>query len=184
MAARTKPHGSWLVSTAFGCCVIPPTGATGRRSGPAFARLEWVFFTDADLQFDLLDLEPLLEASRGVDIVAGYRSPRRDPFGRRLLGWAWGRLVQLVFGLHIRDIDCAFKLFRREAAHTLFAESRIDGFLFDLEILMLAKRRDLAIVEVPVEWHNDPDSRVRVLRGLPSIAWQLLRILLRFLRIR
>ena len=51
-------------------------------------------------------------------------------------------------------------------------------------ILMLAKRRDLTIVEVPVEWHNDPDSRVHVLRGLPGIAWQLLRILLRFVRIR
>ncbi len=153
------------------------------RTGLRAARLEWVFFTDADLQFDLRDLEPLLEASRGVDIVAGYRSPRRDPFGRRLLGWAWGRLVQLVFGLHIRDIDCAFKLFRREALDASPIESV--GAFINTEILVRASAAGFRIHQIPVRhfprrWGTSSGARprviVRALRELLSIRRRLPRV--------
>ena len=165
-------------------------GAACRR-GVLAARGDRILICDADLSTPIEE-ERRLRAPlcAGADVVIGSRAhPEarievRQARLREAAGRGLNRIMRWLGLTQFRDTQCGFKLFRREAAHTLFAESRIDGFLFDLEILMLAKRRDLAIVEVPVEWHNDPDSRVRVLRGLPSIAWQLLRILLRFLRIR
>ena len=85
------------------------------RSGLKEARGELVFFSDADLQFELAEVAKLLEHTDDFDIVAGYRSPRRDPWPRRLLAWGWGCMIRALFGLQIRDIDCAFKVFRRRA---------------------------------------------------------------------
>ena len=80
-----------------------------------------------DLQFDLAELRALLEHAEDFDVVAGYRAPRRDPFGRRLLAFGWGSLVRTVFGLRVRDIDCAFKLFRREVIEAMGARVRDRG---------------------------------------------------------
>ncbi|MGH7288910.1 MAG: glycosyltransferase family 2 protein, partial [Myxococcota bacterium] len=84
------------------------------RSGLFEARGALVFFSDADLQFDLAEIERLLAHTESFDIVAGVRTPRRDPWTRRALAWGWGTLVNALFDLGVRDIDCAFKLFRRE----------------------------------------------------------------------
>ena len=160
-------------------------GAACRR-GVLAARGDRILICDADLSTPIEE-ERRLRAplAAGADVVIGSRAhPEarievRQARLREAAGRGLNRIMRWLGLTQFRDTQCGFKLFRREAAHALFAESRIDGFLFDVEVLMLAKRRDLEIVEVPVEWHNDPDSRVHVLRGLPGIAWQLLRILLR-----
>ena len=72
-------------------------------------------FTDGDLQFDLGELELLVERIDGADVVCGYRIKRRDPPHRLLNAFLWNRLVRLRLGLKIRDVNCAFKLFRRSA---------------------------------------------------------------------
>lgn len=118
------------------------------RSGLRAARCDWIFFTDADLQFDLDDLPALLEASHGVDIVAGYRAPRRDPPLRQLLGWGWGRLVRAVHGIRVRDVDCAFKLLRRSVIDAIPIESV--GAFVNTEILVRAAAHGFRIREVPV----------------------------------
>lgn len=118
------------------------------RTGLRAARMDWVVFTDADCQFSLDDLEGLIEASRDVDIVCGYRAPRRDPVGRRVLGWAWGRLVRLLFGLRVRDVDCAFKLFRRGILEAIPIESV--GAFVNTEILVRARANGFRIREIPV----------------------------------
>jgi glycosyltransferase involved in cell wall biosynthesis len=118
------------------------------RTGLRAAKMEWVVFTDADLQFDLEDLVDLLEASKQVDIVAGYRAPRRDPPTRRLLGWGWGRLVRWVHGLDVRDVDCAFKLFRREVLEAIPIESV--GAFINTEILVRARSEGFEIRQIPV----------------------------------
>lgn len=118
------------------------------RTGLRSARMEWIFFTDADNQFDLQDLTELLAASKGADIVAGYRSPRRDPWGRRLLGWAWGRIVRGLYGLNVRDVDCAFKLFRREVLAEIPIESV--GAFVNTEILVRASAAGFRIHQIPV----------------------------------
>jgi glycosyltransferase involved in cell wall biosynthesis len=118
------------------------------RSGLRAACGEWVFFTDADLQFDLAELEHLLAHAGAADLVVGYRAPRRDPWGRRLLAWGWGRLVRALFGLRVRDIDCAFKVFHRPVLETLPIESI--GAFVSTELLVRATRAGFRIVEVPV----------------------------------
>ena len=160
-------------------------GAACRR-GVLAARGERILICDADLSTPIEEerrlRDPLLA---GADVVIGSRAhPEariavRQPPLREAAGRGLNRIMRWLGLTELRDTQCGFKLFRREAAHALFAQSRIDGFLFDLEVLMLARRQGLRTVEVPVEWRNDPDSRVHVLRGLPGIAWQLLRIRLR-----
>jgi glycosyltransferase involved in cell wall biosynthesis len=118
------------------------------RTGLQSARMGWVFFTDADLQFDLSDLAELIAVSPEADIVAGYRAPRRDPWIRRLLGWGWGRLVRWLYGLDIRGVDCAFKLFRREVLREIPIESV--GAFVNTEILVRASAAGFRIRQIPV----------------------------------
>jgi glycosyltransferase involved in cell wall biosynthesis len=119
-----------------------------RRSGRRAARGEWVFFTDADLQFDLAELEHLLARASDAELVVGYRAPRRDPWGRRVLAWGWGVLVRALFGLRVRDIDCAFKVIHRPVLEALPIESL--GAFVNTELLVRATRAGFRVIEVPV----------------------------------
>jgi dolichyl-phosphate beta-glucosyltransferase len=76
----------------------------------------------------------------------------------------------------IRDTQCGFKLFTREAAYELFSRSRINGFCFDVEVLFLARKAGLGIIEVPITWINSPDSRVRLFVDSFLMLMDLLRI--------
>jgi len=118
------------------------------RSGLRAARGRWVFFSDADLQFDLHEIHRLLLHAESVDIVAGYRAPRRDPWGRRALAFGWGLVVRALFDLPVRDIDCAFKLFRREVIDAIPIASI--GAFVNTEILVRARHAGFRIREVPV----------------------------------
>jgi len=121
------------------------------RSGLRAARGDLVFFTDADLQFDLREIESLLAHARDFDIVAGYRARRRDPWRRRVLAFGWAALVRALFGLRVRDIDCAFKVFRRPVLDALPIESI--GAFVNTELLLRARGEGFRIREVPVTHH-------------------------------
>ncbi len=118
------------------------------RAGLRVARGELVFFSDADLQFDLSELAGLLAHADDVEIVAGYRSPRRDPWPRRALARIWGGLVDQLFDLRVRDIDCAFKVFRREVIDAIPIESI--GAFVNTEILLRARAAGFRIRQIPV----------------------------------
>lgn len=117
-------------------------------SGFMAATKEWVFTTDSDRQFDLNDIHKLLPHIHEADLIVGYRSPRRDPFHRLLYGWGWNFLISLLFGYTARDVDCAFKLFKREILSHINILSR--GATFSGEFLVRAKRAGYKIYEVPV----------------------------------
>ncbi len=117
-------------------------------SGFASAKNEWVFLTDSDRQFNLDEFSKLLPHIQHADLVIGYRAPRRDPFHRRLYGWGWNLLVNILFGQTARDVDCAFKLFKREILDHITIRSR--GATFSAEFLARAKRAGYKIVEIPV----------------------------------
>ena len=133
-------------------CVISHASNRGYgaalRSGLFAAKGERVFFTDADLQFDLEEIAVLLSRANEADILAGYRSPRRDPWHRRLNGWLWSRLVDGLFSTGVRDVDCAFKMFRREVLDHLSIQSL--GAFVNTEILVRARAAGFRIIELPV----------------------------------
>ncbi len=117
-------------------------------SGFIAAQKEWVFLTDADRQFDLKEINRLLPCIDTADLVIGYRAKRQDPLHRRLNGWGWNFLVNLLFGYTARDVDCAFKLFKREIMDHITILSR--GATFSAEFLVRSKRAGYRIVQVPV----------------------------------
>ncbi len=118
------------------------------HSGLREAKGELIFFSDADLQFDLSELGSLIEHTEQFDIVAGYRAHRSDPWPRRVLAGTWNAVVRRLFGLEIRDIDCAFKLFRREVIDAIAIESI--GAFVNTEILVRASALGYRIHQVPV----------------------------------
>lgn len=118
------------------------------RTGLRAARGELVFFSDADLQFDLGDLVHLLGHARDFDVVAGYRAPRRDPWTRRILARIWGALVRRLFALPVRDIDCAFKLFQRRVLEAVPLASI--GAFVNTELLVRVRSAGFRIHQVPV----------------------------------
>lgn len=117
-------------------------------SGIQAAQYDWVFFTDADLQFDLKDLEKLLQFIPEYMVVLGYRKKRQDPFFRLLNAKGWNILNRLLFGLTIRDVDCAFKLFSRDLVASLPIRSR--GAMMSAELLIRLQRQGVPFKEVPV----------------------------------
>ena len=122
------------------------------QSGFEAATKELVFYTDGDGQFDIGEMPPLLELMDQYDIVSGYRLDRRDSALRRINGWCWTKLVCLLFGLKIRDIDCAFKLYKREVFDNIELSST--GALIDTEILARAARKGYRITQKGVHHYR------------------------------
>ena len=92
-------------------------------SGFGAATSQWVFYTDGDAQFDPAELEQLvLQAAPDVDVVQGYKIRRADGVLRTVIGRVYHRFVKLMFGLHIRDTDCDFRLIRREVLDRIHLE--------------------------------------------------------------
>jgi glycosyltransferase involved in cell wall biosynthesis len=122
------------------------------QSGFAAATKDLVFYTDGDGQFDMNEMPPLLPLMERWDIVSCYRLNRRDPLIRKVNAWAWTKLVCLLFGLKIRDIDCAFKLYKREIFDRIELSST--GALIDAEVLARAARKGYRITQEGV--HHYP----------------------------
>ena len=127
------------------------------RSGFAAARYPWIFLMDADNQFDPADVAVLLAAATDADIVAGYRQRRRDPLPRRLNAWAFFTLVTILFGRLARDVNCAFKLIRRDLLVRM--ELHSEGALINTEVFVLARQLQARVVEVPVQHYPRTSGR-------------------------
>ena len=155
------------------------------RSGMLRARGDFVFFTDADLSTPLEDLDASLQRfrkDRSVDVIVGSRQHPETRIllhqnhSREWMGKIFNRIAQKMTGLQIRDTQCGFKGFRHRAANEIFGRQRIDGFSFDVEVLLLAQAMGFSTVEVPVHWTNSPTSRVRVLHDSLGMLCDLFRI--------
>lgn len=115
------------------------------RSGFKAAAKNLVFYTDGDGQFDISEMPPLLALMDRYDIVSCYRLDRCESLVRRLNGWCWSKLVSLLFGMKIRDIDCAFKLYKREIFDHIELSS--NGALIDAEILARAMHKGYRVTQ-------------------------------------
>jgi glycosyltransferase involved in cell wall biosynthesis len=122
------------------------------QSGFRNACKDLVFYTDGDAQFDIAELPPLLDLIEQYDIVSCYRVNRQDNIIRKINGWCWTKLVCFMFGMKIRDIDCAFKLYKREIFDNIQMVST--GALIDTEILARAARKGYTVTQRPV--HHYP----------------------------
>ncbi|MFN8634484.1 MAG: glycosyltransferase family 2 protein [Chloroflexota bacterium] len=118
-------------------------------SGFDAATKELIFMTDGDRQFDVTELGRFLPAlDAAIDLVVGYRQRRADPPVRLLNAFCWKLLVNGLFGYTARDVDCAFKLFRRRVWQSVTVHAR--GATFSAEFLVKARRLGFQIAELPV----------------------------------
>ena len=163
------------VNKGFGAAVF---------SGFTSAEKDWIFYTDADRQFVLSELERFVPYMDEADLIAGYRAPRRDPFMRVFYGKGWSALCTLMFGYTVRDVDCGFKLFRREIIESLAPQIASRGATFSIEWLVRAKRAGYRFVELPVthqprvagsQTGANIDVIVRAFRELTQVRLQLWR---------
>jgi glycosyltransferase involved in cell wall biosynthesis len=118
------------------------------RSGLRAARMPWVLLTDADLQFDLRELESFVPLANDADLIAGWRIARQDPPHRRLNAAAWNWLMHKRFDVPVRDIDCAFKLVRRDLLEEIPLTS--SGAMISTELLVRAVAAGAIVQEVGV----------------------------------
>lgn len=157
------------------------------RAGIRAAATEVIGFMDADLSTDLRHLDDAVAAiEEGADVVIGSRALRqsqtyvRQPLYRRVGARIFRELARQVGRLpDVPDSQCGFKFFRGPVAHDLFASTVIDRWMFDLEVLRLARHRGYTVRQLPVEWTNDPDSRLRLtvdtlrmVRDLARVRWR------------
>lgn len=165
--ARTDPRLQVIGS------VVRRGKGYGIRQGVALAQGKIIGFVDADNKtpMDEYDkVEPLLHT--GYDIVIGSRGlpeaviERPQPWYRRMGSRGFGLFMHTVVGLRdIPDTQCGFKFFQNHMARDLFARQRIAGYMFDVEILYLARQAGYRIGQVPVRWRDDGDSRLALVRG-------------------
>ena len=122
------------------------------QSGFKTACKDLVFYTDGDGQFDIGEMPALLELIKDCDIVSCFRIKRQDSAVRKINALCWTTLVNILFGMRIRDIDCAFKLYKREIFDKI--EMISNGALIDAEILARATKKGYKISQKGV--HHYP----------------------------
>lgn len=173
----TRELAREFAKTEASICVIGESGRRGKgkgiREGVMLAAGEIVGFADADNKVPIGEfgkLETFLH--NGYEIAIGSRGlerscvKRKQKLYRQIGSVGFGRLMHAVVGLpEITDTQCGFKFFHREVAQDLFRRQQIDGYMFDVEILVLAQSLGYRVREVPIVWSDDADSRLQLVSG-------------------
>jgi dolichyl-phosphate beta-glucosyltransferase len=166
--------------------ITVPHGGKGAavRAGMLAATTELIVFTDADMATPPDQIPLLVEALDGHDVALGSRIQpdgsdmrKSQPWYRRMLGRAFHLLASVWVVGPVKDTQCGFKGFTREAAHDLFAMQRIESIVFDVELIFLARRRRYSFAVVPIRWSDRRGSRMQARPSLAlRVAWDLFRI--------
>ncbi|MBN1517572.1 glycosyltransferase family 2 protein [Candidatus Sumerlaeota bacterium] len=153
------------------------------RRGMLEAQGAWRLFTDADLSTPIEELDAFLKLARdGANVVIGSRAlPQsqvevRQNWLRQTMGRTFNKILHALALRGIKDTQCGFKLFSAEAAQAIFSKAEVDGFAFDVEALLLARKLGYAIIEQPVRWINSPDSKVSIVRDSAKMLWDVLAL--------
>jgi dolichyl-phosphate beta-glucosyltransferase len=155
------------------------------RTGMLRARGEIAFFMDADLSTPLAEMERFIarfSASPPVDVLVGNRQHARSEiltqqhFLRRGMGQTFNVILRFIAGIRLADTQCGFKAFRRTAREAIFALQKLDGFAFDVEVILLAERLGFAVGDMPVQWSNAEGSKVRIIRDSCRMLLDAIRV--------
>ena len=155
------------------------------RSGMIQATGEYIFYMDADLSTPLAEVLKFLAHFSDhpeTSVIAGSRAMaksqvlKKQTWVRRNLGRGFNRFVRVLGVPGISDTQCGFKAFRTKAAHEIFERQKLDGFAFDVEVLILADRLGFKTDVVPVKWVNSTDSKVNIFVDPIKMLWDLVRV--------
>ncbi len=153
------------------------------RTGVLTAAGSCLLFSDVDLSTPIQEVERFLAAAAaGFDVVVGSRALPdsdvrvRQAWWRQSMGRTFNHLMRAVVGLEMRDTQCGFKCFRRDAAQAIFSRARIDRYAFDVELLWIAQRLELRVAELPVSWADDRQSKVHPIRDSLRMIFDLAAI--------
>src|SRR5258708_2231384 len=142
------------------------------RSGMRRAHGEIGFFMDADLSVPLAEVPGFLRHFEQTPKARGLignrqhamsRITRRQSALREGMGKIFNRVLQTLALVGLRDTQCGFKAFRQAACREIFARQMVDGFAFDVEVLLLAERLGYVVEDLPVEWINSPETNADIL---------------------
>ncbi|MFY9573484.1 MAG: dolichyl-phosphate beta-glucosyltransferase [Blastocatellia bacterium] len=145
---------------------------------------EIVLFSDADFSSPITEAPKLIDpiADGRADVTFGSRALNREligvrqPLMRDFGGRVFNLIMKTITGLKFKDTQCGFKAFRREQALPVFRLQRIERFGFDPEVLYIAKKRGLRLLEVPVVWNDSEGSKVNYLTDSITMALDLIRV--------
>jgi glycosyltransferase involved in cell wall biosynthesis len=162
-------------------------GAAVKR-GMLAARGEYRFMCDADLSMPVGEINRFLPpALTGADIaIASREAPGavryNEPAYRHIVGRIFNTLIRLLALPHLHDTQCGFKCFRGPVAEDLFSCQTLTGWSFDVEVLLIAARRGYRIVELPIPWYYNPNSKISVFRDSLRMALDILAVRLKSAR--
>lgn len=147
------------------------------RSGFDKASKEYIFFMDSDGQFDINDLDRLTPHAGADTAVIGYREDRADSYIRSLNAWLYSLYIYIIFGLRVKDMDCAFKIFPSSAYRDV-KPIKSEGALFSAEFLIKLKRKGFSFKEVPVRhfpriFGSQTGANMRVIMKMFKESWKL-----------
>lgn len=118
------------------------------RTGLKNASYSWIFFTDADMQFNPGEIKKFIPFTSDYDFIVGYRKKRADSPKRIFTSFVYNRLVRIMFGLPLRDVDCAFKLMSKESLKKVRFQS--NSFFVSAEVMVRALKQNAKIKEIGV----------------------------------
>jgi dolichyl-phosphate beta-glucosyltransferase len=183
--ARPETTPNPEAGTTLRVLVVPHAGkGAAVRAGMLAAQSDLILFADADMATPPDQLPLLVEALETHDVALGSRiqpdgSDMRvtQPSYRRMLGRVFHFLASIWVVGPVKDTQCGFKGFRREAAHDLFGRQQITSIVFDVELIFLARKRGYSLAVIPIRWADKRGSRMRARFGLAiRVAWDLFRI--------
>lgn len=145
------------------------------RDGFASARFDLVFFSDSDRQFDIVNLKDLLRDIDEYDIVIGFRKKRQDTLIRKILSRGYHVLAHALFQIHVKDIDCAFKLFKKKVFDRISIESQY--YFVNTEILAKARLYGYRIKEIGVSHFPRYEGESKIsFKEIPRTIREVIRV--------
>lgn len=154
------------------------------RAGMLAGQGEFLFICDADLAMPIEEiakfLPPALKRGSFDVAIASREAPGairyNEPVYRHIMGRVFNMLVRIMAVRGIQDTQCGFKMFTHDSAQLLFPLQRLDGWSFDVEVLYIARQHHLHLIEIPIDWHYQTDSRVRPVQDTINMVRELVKI--------